>query len=280
MQTSSQGGPSGASNSRAGLERGLTLLPATALNMVDMIGVGPFVTLPLMVAAMHGPQAIYGWIAGAVLALSDGLIWAELGAAMPRAGGSYEYLKQIYGPQKFGRLLSFLFVFQLVFSAPVSMATGCIGLAGYAAYVMPALGKIFWRATIAFPLMGTVRLVFELSGATLLAMLAAAFATFLVYRNISGVGRVSKFLWVGVIGTLAFVIYVGLSHFNSQIAFPPGWATPPASGFTAAFAGALMVALYDYWGYYNICFLGEEVVDPGKTIPRSMLLSIAAVACL
>ncbi|HVJ04392.1 MAG TPA: APC family permease [Candidatus Saccharimonadales bacterium] len=280
MQTSSQQSPSGASNGRGGLERGLTLLPATALNMVDMIGVGPFVTLPLMVAAMHGPQAIYGWIAGAVLALSDGLIWAELGAAMPRAGGSYEYLKQIYGPQKFGRLLSFLFVFQLVFSAPVSMATGCIGLAGYAAYVAPALGKIFWRSTIAFPLMGTVRLVFELSGATLLAMLAAAFATFLVYRNISGVGRVSKFLWVGVIGTLGFVIYVGLSHFNSAIAFPPGWATPPASGFEAAFAGALMVALYDYWGYYNICFLGEEVVDPGKTIPRSMLLSIGAVACL
>ncbi len=99
MQTSPQ---QGAADRKPALVRGLTLLPATALNMVDMIGVGPFTTLPLMVAAMHGPQAIYGWIAGAVLALSDGLIWAELGAAMPRAGGSYEYLKEIYGPHKMG----------------------------------------------------------------------------------------------------------------------------------------------------------------------------------
>jgi len=280
VQNAPQNVASSATSGKPGLIRGLTLWPATALNMVDMIGVGPFTTLPLMVAAMHGPQAIYGWIAGAVLALSDGLIWAELGAAMPRAGGSYEYLKEIYGPHKMGRLLSFLFVFQLVFSAPVSMATGCIGLAGYAAYVAPALGKIFWRSTVGFPLMGTVNLVVELSGATLLAMLTAACATFLVYRRISGIGRISKFLWVGVLGTLGFVIYLGLSHFNSAIAFPPGWSTMPSSGFSGAFAAALLIALYDYWGYYNICFLGEEVVDPHKTIPRSMLLSISAVACL
>jgi len=271
---------SGQENGRPRLERRLTLLPATALNMVDMIGVGPFTTLPLMVAAMHGPQALFGWIAGAALAFSDGLIWAELGAAMPRAGGSYEYLKEIYGPRKIGRLLSFLFVFQLVFSAPVSMATGCIGLAGYAAYVAPALAKVFWRSTITFPLLGTVKLVIEISGATLLAMFTASLATLLVYRRISGVGRISKYLWVGVLGTLGFVIYLGLSHFQSAIAFPPGWTTLPASGFGGAFAGALLIALYDYWGYYNICFLGEEVVEPHKTIPRSMLLSIVAVACL
>jgi amino acid transporter len=267
------------SNSGSGLVRGLTLLPATALNMVDMIGVGPFTTLPLMVAAMHGPQAIYGWVAGAVVALSDGLIWAELGAAMPRAGGSYEYLKQIYGPQRLGRLLSFLFVFQLVFSAPVSMATGCIGLAGYAAYVAPLLGTILWRTTLSFPLLGAVRLVIEISGATLLAMAAAALATFMVYRRIAGVARISKFLWIGVLATLGAVIWLGLSHFNPGLAFPPGW-NRPMPGFAPALAAALLIALYDYWGYYNICFLGEEVVDPNRTIPRSMLLSIAAVACL
>jgi amino acid transporter len=255
-------------------------LPATALNMVDMIGVGPFTTLPLMVAAMHGPQAIYGWVAGAVLALSDGLIWAELGAAMPRAGGSYEYLKEIYGPRRFGRLLSFLFVFQLIFSAPVSMATGCIGLAGYAAFVVPALANVYWHTTMAFPLLGAVSLPIEISGATLVAMFSAALATFLVYRRIGMVGRISKLLWAGVLATFAFVIYLGVTHFHRALAFPPGWQTPPASGFQAAFAAALLIALYDYWGYYNICFLGEEVVEPQKTIPRSMLLSIAAVACL
>ncbi len=279
MQSTPQPGASDYASSSK-LTRGLTLWPATALNMVDMIGVGPFTTLPLMVAAMHGPQAIYGWIAGAVLALSDGLIWAELGAAMPRAGGSYEYLKEIYGARRWGRLLSFLFVFQLIFSAPVSIATGCIGLAGYAAYVAPALGKLFWRANLTFPFFGTVTLPIEISGATLLAMLAAAFATFLVYRRIAAVGRISKFLWAGVLLTMGFVIFLGLSHFHRSIAFPPGWQTLPESGFGAAFSAALLIALYDYWGYYNICFLGEEVVEPHKTIPRSMLLSIAAVAVL
>ena len=118
------------------LIRGVSLTGATTLNMIDMIGVGPFITLPLVVAAAGGPQAILGWIAGALLALCDGLVWAELGAAMPQAGGSYQYLKQIYGPKTLGRLLSFLFIWQLSFSAPLSIASGCVGLAHYAGYIL------------------------------------------------------------------------------------------------------------------------------------------------
>jgi amino acid transporter len=270
--------PETSGDSQPQLVRGLTLFPATALNMVDMIGVGPFITLPLIVAAMGGAQAIFGWIAGAILAMSDGLIWAELGAAMPRAGGSYEYLEEIYGRRRLGRLLSFLFVFQLVFSAPVSIATGCIGLAAYASYLAPKLGVVFWNTTIRFQLLGPVQLSLEISGATLLAMAAALLATFLVYRRISAVGHISKFLWVGVVGALGFVIFTGLTHFHRDLAFPAGWLRAPASGFWMGFSSALLIALYDYWGYYNICFLGEEVVRPEKTIPRSMLLSIAIVA--
>jgi basic amino acid/polyamine antiporter, APA family len=262
------------------LTRGLTLFPATALNMVDMIGVGPFITLPLIVAAMGGAQAIFGWIAGAVLAMSDGLIWAELGAAMPKAGGSYEYLEEIYGRRKLGRLLAFLFVFQLVFSAPVSMATGCIGLANYASYIFPSLGRTFWSTELHMRLIGAVALPLEISGATVLAMAVAVLATFLVYRRITGVGSISKFLWVGVIAAMAFVIFTGLTHFHRGLAFPAGWLNAPSSGFWAGFSSALLIALYDYWGYYNVCFLGEEVVEPQKTIPRSMLLSIAIVAVL
>src|SRR3954463_7809361 len=89
-----------------GLIRGIGLGSATALNMIDMIGVGPFITIPLIVTAMGGPQAMIGWILGAGLAICDGLVWAELGAAMPGSGGSYRYLKEIYGPQKLGRLIS------------------------------------------------------------------------------------------------------------------------------------------------------------------------------
>src|SRR5579859_4051387 len=124
------------------LRRDVGVLGATALNMIDMIGVGPFITIPLIISAMHGPQAMLGWIVGALLAMCDGLVWAELGASMPKAGGSYEYLKQSYGAQKLGRMMSFLFVWQLLFSAPLSIASGCVGLARYAVYVWPLLGHV------------------------------------------------------------------------------------------------------------------------------------------
>src|SRR5215475_15461690 len=103
------------------LIRGVGLASATTLNMIDMIGVGPFITIPAIIAAMNGPQAMIGWICGALLVICDGLVWAELGAAMPGSGGSYRYLKEIYGPDKLGRMISFLFIWQLSFSAPLSI---------------------------------------------------------------------------------------------------------------------------------------------------------------
>src|SRR5437588_12951351 len=97
------------------LIRGVGLREATALNMIDMIGVGPFITIPLIISAMAGPQAMLGWIFGAALAVCDGLVWAELGAAMPNSCGSSGYLKEIYGRERAGRLMSFLFLGQLAF---------------------------------------------------------------------------------------------------------------------------------------------------------------------
>src|SRR5512143_105114 len=112
--------------------------------MIDMIGVGPFITIPLIIAAMGGPQAMIGWVLGAVLAMSDGLVWAELGAAMPKAGGSYQYLKEIYGRERLGKLASFLFIFQLTFSAPLSIASGVVGLSLYSSYIFPAVGHTYF----------------------------------------------------------------------------------------------------------------------------------------
>src|SRR5438067_7075659 len=122
------------------LIRGVGLWGATTLNMIDMIGVGPFITIPLIIAAMGGPQAMLGWILGALLVICDGLVWAELGAALPGSGGSYRYLSEIYGARKLGRLMSFLFIWQLTFSAALSIASGSIGLAQYATYIFPRLG--------------------------------------------------------------------------------------------------------------------------------------------
>src|ERR687884_1204695 len=137
------------------LERELSLGSATALNMIDMIGVGPFITIPLIVGAMGGPQAMLGWLLGALLVVCDGLVWAELGAALPGSGGSYRYLREIYGPDRLGRLMSFLFIWQLTFSAPLSMASGCIGLAQYATYIFPGLGR---ETKVLVPVLGNVEI--------------------------------------------------------------------------------------------------------------------------
>src|SRR6266550_2879380 len=102
-----------ATNDQSPLIRGIGTSGATALNMIDMIGVGPFITIPLIVSAMGGPQAMLGWVLGAIFAMCDGLVWAELGAAMPGSGGSYPYLREIYGPRRLGRLISFLFIWQI-----------------------------------------------------------------------------------------------------------------------------------------------------------------------
>ncbi|HEY2278120.1 MAG TPA: amino acid permease, partial [Streptosporangiaceae bacterium] len=89
-----------------GFIRALGLFPATALNMAQMVGIGPFITIPLIIAAMGGPQAILGWVVGAIIALLDGLVWAELGSSMPRSGGTYTFLREAY-QYSTGRLMPF-----------------------------------------------------------------------------------------------------------------------------------------------------------------------------
>src|ERR1700730_7845580 len=154
------GSPTESSASSPGLIRGMGLGRATALNMIDMIGVGPFITMPLMLSYMGGPQAMIGWIVGALFAVCDGMVWAELGAAMPGSGGSYRYLREIYGPQKMGRLISFLFIWQLSFSAPLSIASGAVGLSQYAAFLLPNMEKVWSTRTwaLSLPLLGSLQL--------------------------------------------------------------------------------------------------------------------------
>src|SRR5580700_6576988 len=208
------------------LVRGIGLTQATTLNMIDMIGVGPFITIPLIIAAAGGPQAMLGWILGAVFALCDGLVWAELGAAMPNAGGSYQYLKESYGPNSLGRLLSFLFIWQLSFSAPLSIASGCIGLSHYAGYLWPGLERtIFANAFhLPLPLIGSLEVRVLVMPATCVAIATCAVVVFLLYRRITAIGKLAELLWVGVALAVGWVIVAGLTHFNAARAFdfPPG----------------------------------------------------------
>jgi APA family basic amino acid/polyamine antiporter len=251
--------------------------------MIDMIGVGPFITMPLVVAAMGGPQALLGWIIGALLAVCDGLVWAELGAAMPGAGGSYVYLREIYGPKTFGRLVSFLFIWQLSFSAPLSIASGAIGFAKYTAYLAPSLETEYaarqW--SLQLPLLGNLRLGWVVAGTTFLAIAVVLVAMLLLYRRINQIGKISRFLWLGVMGTIAWIIFAGLTHFNRALAFSfPADAFSLTRNFWLGLGSAMLIATYDYWGAYNVCFLGGELKDPGRTIPRAVLLSIVLVAGL
>ena len=264
------------------LHRSLDLPGAVALNMLDMIGVGPFITLPLILAAMGGPQAMLGWILGAGLALCDGLVWAELGAAMPEAGGSYAFLRRIYGGPggkgQTGRFLAFLYVFQLSFSAPLSAASGCIGLSQYATYVFPSLGG---HTAARMLHVGGFRAGIAVGPETGLAIAALLLVVLLLYRGLTGLRVATVAMWCSVMALMTWIVLTGVvrGHLSQAFAFPPG-AFHLTPAFFLGLGSAMMFATYDYWGYYNITFLGGEVKDAARTVPRAILISIALVAAI
>ena len=249
-----------AQNGKPGLRRDLGLIQATALAITDMIGIGPFITIPLFLSTMGGPQAMIGWLLGAFLAFCDGLVWCELGAAMPKAGGSYHYLREAYGPTSFGRWFSFLIVWQIIFSAPLSVASGSIGFANYCRFLAPRISQ---------------------GGARILASVVPLILVTLLYRGIRALGKLSVVLLTGVLVGCVWIIAAGLPHLNLARltdfpldAFRLNWV------LWAGLGHATLYALYDYFGYYNVCYLGEEIRRPEKVIPRAILISIAAVAAL
>ncbi len=263
------------------LIRGVGVTGATTLNMIDMIGVGPFITMPLIIAAMGGPQAMIGWIVGALLVICDGLVWAELGASMPKSGGAYNYLKEIYGERKLGRMMSFLFIWQLQFSAPLSMASGCLGFALYATYIFPDLGITLFQQDfrLPIPLLGDLSASVLASWGTFVAIGICVFCVFLLYRRITSIEKLGKFLWLGVMITIAWIVFAGVTNFNPQLAFdfpPDAFTLKPE--FFLGLGSALLIAVYDYWGYYNVNFFAGEVKEPEKTIPRSIIYAILAVS--
>jgi amino acid transporter len=251
----------------ATLERRIGLRPAVLFNMLEMIGVGPFITLPLVIAAAGYQMSIWAWVVGAVIAVADGLVWAELGAAFPRAGGSYAFLREIYGPERAGNWLSFLYVWQLSFSAPLSIASGCIGLSSF-------LG-MFWPILDATPFAALPMLHYS----NFAAAGACLMMTWLLYRNLKTVQWMAWVMFAGVMVSIAGVIVSGFAHASATGGFhiPPMPALPGRLMISGLAQGTLLTT-YCYWGYYNITFLGSEVRRPERTIPRAILLSVFLVA--
>ncbi|MBV8117774.1 MAG: amino acid permease, partial [Candidatus Eremiobacteraeota bacterium] len=232
-----------------------------AVNVITMIGIGPLVTIPLVIAALGGPIALVGWIAGAVVALCDGLVWAELASRYPGSGGTYVYLRAAFGETSFGRALAFLFNWQFLLYAPCLLASGYIGFANYAAYLYPPLGS-------------NAALHDAVAAGIGVATIAA------LYRRTSRVAAFGSILAATAILTLVLVIAAALTHAHFATAFYLDAPVKFNAGLLAGFGSALYITLYDYVGYADVALLGDEVVRPQRTIPLAILISVLLVAVL
>ncbi len=231
--------------------RSIGLFSGTAINMTQMCGIGPFITIPIMVATMGGPQAVVGWIAGAILAMADGLVWAELGAAMPGSGGTYVYLREAF-QYRTGKLMPFLFIWTTLLAIPLLMSTGIIGMVEYLAFFFPHLG--WWPMH-------------------LIGVAATALVTCLLYRRIESVRAITIALWVVMLVSIVGVAAAGFSHFNAGFAF----AYPPdafGKHFFMGLGAGLVIGIYDYLGYNTTAYIGDELRDPGRTMPGSIIVSV------
>lgn len=242
------------------LHRRFGLLQSTALNMSNMVGAGPFITIPLLMSAMGGPQALLGWVVAVIICLPDGLIWSELGSRLPGSGGSYVYLREGYGRATWGRLMAFLFIWQFIISGPLEIASGYLGFSQYLGYLWEGMGPA--QAKLVAGGIGLVNIV-------------------LLYRRISFISHLTVTLWVGMLFTIGIVIFTGARHFNPAVAFdfPPN-AFQLSWGFLWGLGAAARIGIYDYLGYYDVCYIGDEVREPARTIPRSIIFSLVSVACI
>lgn len=241
--------------------RGIDLRGAVALNVITMIGIGPLVTIPLVLAQLAGPLALAGWIAGALVALCDGLVWAELGSRYPGSGGTYVYLREAFGSQRWGRMLAFLFNWQFLLFAPFLLASGYIGFTDYLGYLFPAVARQWPVHTGASVLVGVLVIV-------------------LLYRRITAVAAIGTAFAVAAVGTLLLVIAASLSHAHFHQAFTFSQPFSLGAGFFAGLGGALYITLYDYVGYSDAALLSDEVREPRRTIPAAIVISILVVAVL
>lgn len=264
------------------LHRHFGLLHAVALNVTMIVGAGVFVTIPLMLKELPGPWALLGWVGAGALILVDGLIWSELGAAFPGSGGTYLYLLECYGRQRWGRLMAFLFIWQFLLSGPLEIASGLIAIAQFAPGLDPrfAAFNTDWSWEWVLGEWQEKKLTVAFGPARAFALALGGLILVLLYRRITGLGKLTVTFWLGVLAVIGWLLVDGAWHFNPGVAFAwPESAAAGAGDFPWKLGAAMILAMYSYLGYYNVCYIGDEVRDPARTIPRAVLLS-AALVCL
>jgi fructoselysine transporter len=226
--------------------------------MIDMVGIGPFVVMPFVVAHFNNGLFIWAWIFGAFTAFADAMIWSELGARYPLAGGTYNFHRIAFG-ERGGRLMSFLFVWQTSIQAPLVVASASIGFAQYLTYIVPMTD---WQQKIVSG--GLVILVF-----------------ILLYRKIEAIGKISVIMGAIVVLTISWIIISGLLNQQHAVKFlPSGEESFFSYALWAVVGQASVKTVYAYLGYYNVCHLGGEIKNPGVNIPRSIFISIFGIATL
>ena len=223
-----------------------------------MVGIGPFVVMPFVVARFDNGLFIWAWVFGAFTALVDAMTWSELGAKYPLAGGTYNFHRIAFG-EKGGKLMSFLFVWQTSIQAPLVVASAAIGFAQYLTYLVPLE---FWQQKIVSG--GLVILVF-----------------LLLYRKIETIGKISVVMGSIVVLTIIWIISSGLMNQQQPVKIlPTGTESFFTLAFWAAIGNASVKTVYAYLGYYNVCHLGGEIKNPEKNIPRSIFISIFGITTL
>jgi len=271
-----------------GLVRGIGLWQATALNVTMIVGAGVFVTIPLMLRELPGPYALLPWLAAGLLILIDSLIWSELGAALPGSGGSYHFLLEAYGRNRWGRLMAFLFIWQFLISGPLELGSGLVALAQFSTSLTPEVAAFNAEYSWTWEWLRweerpgeEVTLGMKFEPARVFAVLVGLVIIGLLYRNITTLGRLTVLIWLGVVGTIAWILVEGMLRFDPAIAFDcSGQAAALPDGFAGKLGAGMILAIYSYLGYYNICYVGDEVRDPGRNVPRAILLSAALVIVL
>ncbi len=251
------------------LRRELNLWHATSLNVANMLGAGPFISIPVLLMTMGGPQSMLGWPIAMLIVMCDGLIWAELGAALPGSGGTYHYLREVFRGSAWGRFLPFLFIWQFLISGTLEVASGYIAASQFTLSLWPTAKE--WLEGWGFDERAVI-------GMPAVLMVVAIFL--LLCQRIRSLGQLMMLLVAGVFVAVGTVIVLGALHFNVSLLNFPNEAFQFDHRFMIGLGAATSVAVYDYLGYYNICHLGEEVRAPGKTIPRAVLLSIGIVAAI
>jgi len=235
-----------------------TLTQAIALNTLMMFGTGPFITIPFCIASTvpAGPQALIGYAIAGAACLCDAFVWAELGALYPHSGGSYVYLERCLGP-KWGSLMSFLFLWQLLITGPMEIASGFIAIAQYLAYITET---------------------YTYAHHSLVAFGFCVTCIILLYRDMKDVGDTTVVLWLGMCAAIVFTLGAGFTHVE-----PENFKMPPITNHLAfiwSLGNAARFGIYDFTGYYDVNFIGSEVQNPRRVIPLAGIVTCCVVCVI